>query len=307
MPNQALSNVMLPSDILNTIQQSSLTYPPPPPATVTVIVAPPASPHPSDFRCFFPHVPQTTNTAEHLPCFLFNAEHSWPEAVAHRDMYVDNPLCEERDREVQWNNGFNQPRDMGYTGVVDVEYAWQNGILETVEGSDADVECSNVCATSHNNVCDDGGFGSDFDTCAAGTDCFDCRLRFAEVFLLSRRGMPNRARGWRANTRLPDGRLSYHALPPSDDCLHPVTGVAQPQFVNNGVCQDGGRKHGKAAATSYDDTPPVGHNYAKCAYNSDSTDWASHVARCLSSMHATTRVWGTQMTGLPGQGDVVRP
>jgi hypothetical protein len=72
-PAQDLSNVLLPESILLSVANSSLSYPPPPPAATLKIALPPSSPGSSDFKCYFEAVPQTTNTAEHIPCFLWCA------------------------------------------------------------------------------------------------------------------------------------------------------------------------------------------------------------------------------------------
>ncbi len=37
--------------------------------------------------------------------------------------------------------------------------------------------CTHACETANNGSCDDGGEGADFDTCALGTDCWDCGPR----------------------------------------------------------------------------------------------------------------------------------
>ncbi len=34
-----------------------------------------------------------------------------------------------------------------------------------------DIECSESCKYSKDGYCDDGGYGSDYDVCAFGTDC----------------------------------------------------------------------------------------------------------------------------------------
>eukprot|EP00966_Prymnesium_polylepis_P015950 368328-Prymnesium_polylepis.1 len=34
--------------------------------------------------------------------------------------------------------------------------------------------CDNSCSYSYDNDCDDGGPGSEFDSCLLGTDCADC-------------------------------------------------------------------------------------------------------------------------------------
>ncbi len=46
---------------------------------------------------------------------------------------------------------------------------------------DIEAICSESCESSKDKYCDDGGFGSDFDACAFGTDC--------EVWLPSTNGL----------------------------------------------------------------------------------------------------------------------
>lgn len=75
LPDEELTNVLLPATILLSIENGTLSYPPPPPPPPrTESPPPPPSPPPgSDFQCYFPAVPQTTNTHEHIPCFLWCA------------------------------------------------------------------------------------------------------------------------------------------------------------------------------------------------------------------------------------------
>ena len=39
-------------------------------------------------------------------------------------------------------------------------------------------ECENSCYVAYDANCDDGGFGSEYNFCAMGTDCADCGTRY---------------------------------------------------------------------------------------------------------------------------------
>jgi hypothetical protein len=109
----AAVGVLTPAQILRHIQDAHVAYPPPPPPPPrTESPPPPPQPPPEDFKCYFQGVPQTTNTDPHIPCPLWNAGQGWPQHVVHQDLYEANPACAERDRRVQYERGFFQPRDL---------------------------------------------------------------------------------------------------------------------------------------------------------------------------------------------------
>lgn len=202
--------------------------------------------------------------------------------MAHRDVFEQNAKCTERDRSVQWLKGFNQPRDLGCTGADDVPWYWTSNTLLTDVANEAAaaarsfVECSDTCAGYNgNNVCDDGGYGSDTNICTPGTDCTDCRQRSAQILLVSIAGYTGRDPGLRANVKMPDGGPSAHARTQSDSCWHPVDGTRQSgASAGNGVCEDGGRQHRRTdqgTLIAYDAfQPAVG--WHTCAYGSDVSD-----------------------------------
>ena len=50
-------------------------------------------------------------------------------------------------------------------------------LLTFVQPSASSGSCSNVCKHPADNICDDGGWGSDYGACDFGTDCADCGPR----------------------------------------------------------------------------------------------------------------------------------
>lgn len=52
-----------------------------------------------------------------------------------------------------------------------------DGIDQDCNGEDLTELCTEECSTTGDGVCDDGGSGSDGDTCDLGTDCADCGSR----------------------------------------------------------------------------------------------------------------------------------
>ena len=71
--------------------------------------------------------------------------------------------------------------------------------------------CLNTCPTRHNNVCDDGGPGSEFSSCGFGTDCEDC------------------------SDRMPSPPSLPIVAPPPGECSNECF-----YWASNGRCEDGG-------------------------------------------------------------------
>lgn len=51
----------------------------------------------------------------------------------------------------------------------------------TNQGTGTTGQCSNTCSHANDNDCDDGGTGSQYQSCAFGTDCVDCGDRSMET------------------------------------------------------------------------------------------------------------------------------
>lgn len=74
----------------------------------------------------------------------------------HQNLYEDNENCPGvRDRGIQLDKGFNQPRDLGVLIPEDRWYQTVGG--DTVQANNdahADFQCSNTCGTAHDWVCE---------------------------------------------------------------------------------------------------------------------------------------------------------
>lgn len=84
--------------------------------------------------------------------------HGWPEPLAHQNIYYDSSTCPERDRRIQWDGEFRQPRDFGYEPPIETVYYWENNRLQERGATEVlpptDIECTDTCATNNDWVCE---------------------------------------------------------------------------------------------------------------------------------------------------------